>query len=112
MTVQHREWNGPSLVHVIGELITHPVQVKEIGDFRVFCVCDDRKPDTAWVIADREVMVKYDGRSQHVMVPALLLVPEANDDWALAMSCSSRQEYWQKSVLLESEDSKNENNKQ
>jgi len=83
--IQHREWKGPSLIHVLGKnLTTHSCTVKEVGDVRAFCVCEDRRPNVAWVIVDREVLVQYESKV-YKAVPAFLLCSNSADDWQIKM---------------------------
>ena len=68
LEIQHREWNGPSLVHLIGnEKMIYP------------CTANKRLA-LAWVIIDREVLVKYKTVNTYVIVPAFLLGLKSIDD--------------------------------
>ena len=72
-------------MHVVGEkLTTYPCKVKEVGDVRVFCVCNDRQLDVTWVIVDREVLVQYECKT-YKAVPVFLLCSNSADDWEVKM---------------------------
>ena len=82
--VHHRNWNGPSLIQIVGTKgTTHPVRIEDVGEIKLFCVTDNNgtRSDHAWVIPDREVLVRYTEASTRVMVPAFLLCMNSSDDW-------------------------------
>lgn len=75
-------------------MITYPCTAEEIGNLRVFCICDNRKPAFAWVIVDREVLAQYKTANAYIMVPAFLLSLKSTDDWEVMMKKATRQASW------------------
>ena len=106
MQVHHRNWNGPSLIQIVGTKgTTHPVRIEDVGEIKLFCVTDNNgtRSDHAWVIPDREVLVRYTDASTRVMAPAFLLCMNSSDDWLHMLKNDKRESTWKSHVFPEGE---------